>query len=66
MNGIMIPDMTNDQLLVAAEVKTNEMLTVNADFWYRQQLVEEMKKRNIPFDYEKIMKGKFVSWSKVK
>lgn len=58
--------MTDQQLLEAADIKTTEIVTVNADVWYRQQLVEEMKKRNIPFDYEKIMKGKFVSWSKVK
>jgi hypothetical protein len=66
MNGILIPEMTNEQLINAANVKTEEMVTVNSDVWYREQLVNEMKKRNIMFQYEKILKGKIISFSKIK
>lgn len=66
MNGIMIPDMTDQQLLQAADIKTTEIVTVNADVWYRQQLVEEMKKRNLEYPYEKILKGKYAPFSEVK
>jgi hypothetical protein len=62
----MIPDMTNEQLMEAAEVKTSEIVTVNADVWYRQQLVEEMKKRNLEYAYDKILKGKYAPFSEVK
>ncbi len=66
MRGIMIPDYTNEQLLEVAQTKTQEMVTVNSDVWFRQQLVEEMKKRNIEFDYDKILRGKVVSFSTIK
>ncbi len=66
MRGIMIPDYTNEQLLEVAQTKTKEMVTVNSDVWFRQQLVEEMKKRNIEFDYDKILRGKVVSFSTIK
>lgn len=64
--GIMIPDYTNEQLLEVAKIKTQEMVTVNSDVWFREQLVEEMKKRNIEFDYDKILRGKIVSFSYIK
>ena len=64
--GIMIPDYTNEQLLEVAEIKTQEMVTVNSDVWFREQLVEELKKRNIEFDYDKILRGKIVSFSYIK
>jgi hypothetical protein len=66
MKGIMIPDYTNEQLLEVAQSKTKEMVTVNSDVWFRQQLVEEMKKRNIEFNYDKILRGKVVSFSTIK
>ncbi len=66
MRGIMIPDYTNEQLLEVAQTKTKEMVTVNSDVWFRQQLVEEMKKRNIEFNYDKILRGKVVSFSTIK
>jgi hypothetical protein len=66
MKGIMIPDYTNEQLLEVAQTKTKEMVTVNSDVWFRQQLVEEMKKRNIEFNYDKILRGKVVSFSTIK
>lgn len=66
MRGIMIPDYTNEQLLEVAQTKTKEMVTVNSDVWFRQQMVEEMKKRNIEFDYDKILRGKVVSFSTIK
>jgi hypothetical protein len=66
MNGKLSRDMSNEELLQAAEIKTTEILTVNADLWYREQLVEEMKKRGISFDYEKILRGKYVPFSEVK
>jgi len=62
----MIPDYTNEQLLEVAQTKTKEMVTVNSDVWFRQQLVEEMKKRNIEFNYDKILRGKVVSFSTIK
>lgn len=64
--GIMISDYTNEQLLEVAEIKTNEMVTVNSDVWFREQLVDEMKKRNIEFDYNKILRGKVISFSYIK
>lgn len=66
MNGKLSKEMTNEELLQAADIKTTEMLTVNADLWYRQQLVEEMKNRGIAYDYEKILKGKYAPFSEVK
>lgn len=62
----MIPDYTNEQLLEVAKIKTQEMVTVNSDVWFREQLVEEMKKRNIEFDYDKILRGKIVSFAYIK
>ena len=66
MNGKLSKDMTNKELLNTADAKVNEMLTVNSDYWYREQLVEEMKKRGISYDYDKIMRGKYVLFSDVK
>lgn len=66
LRGIMIPDYTNEQLLWVADLKSQQMVTVNADVWYREQLVEEMKKRSIDFDYDKILRGKIAPFSHIK
>jgi len=66
LRGIMIPDYTNEQLLWVANLKCEQMVTVNSDVWYREQLVEEMKKRGIDFNYKSIIRGKIVLFSLIK
>lgn len=66
MNTTSFHDLNDEQLLEAANLKSNRIRGLSSDLIIREQLVDELKKRNIPYDYDKILKGKLISFADIK